>query len=341
MPPLTSPALALAAAVVTWGAVTVLERRCPPSLRDRSDEARGKPRIGGLAILMGLAVALPLDPAGWRVLLPVALATMVGLHDDATDSPPVQRLLLLGVIAVGAACLSLPPELFASPVNLPVLGMAAIPIAFFILCVTVGFDFIDGLDGLAPGLVLVALVPVLWMAPAPWLVAATASAATYLALSNRPPAKTLLGDAGSNGLGMLAALAVLHPRWAQVPAFLDERHDFFGPDPFSVWAGPLALVGLVAVPLLDLVTTIVRRLRIGDLPSGERGHMHYRLADLHDSARLAVLELVGVGALCGVVATISFLMPWRIPEAVPGALLALSLLLWRTRATRPAPSDSR
>ena len=333
--------LALAAAVVTGVAVRLLETFCPEGLRDRSTEAKGKPRVGGLAVFLGLCVALPFEPTAWRIVLPVGLATAVGLYDDVRDSDPVGRLVLLVGVSTLAAMLLLLPPLGALSTDWGVILLGAAPLPLLFVLTVVGFDFIDGLDGLAAGLALVALLPVLVIAPSPWIAAGAVATAVYLATSNRPPARTLLGDAGSNGLGLLVALAVVHPNAGAVTLFADARADYFGPDPVSLWHSPLMLVGLVAIPLVDVATTFIRRVRVGDLPSGERGHMHYRLAELHGSNGLAVLELVGVGAICAAGGVVGFLMPWRAWEALAGVLVALSLLVWRTRATRPAPSDSR
>jgi len=291
----------------------VLSRRCPPALHDRSPEARGKPRIGGLAILGGLLVALVVDPDSWRAVVPIAAATLLGLHDDATDSSARLRLAALLGIATGAAILS------GSSIPLPVL-------IAWILCVTVGFDFIDGLDGLAGGLALVALVPVLVFAPTVWVAALVGGVFVFVMGFNLSPARALLGDAGSNGLGVAVALAAVSTESA-VP-------NLTGPALL-----PLAL--LAAVPLLDLVTTMIRR---ATLPTGmftsERGHLHHRLAAAHGRGSLALLELVGVGAICSFAAVLyaSGTMGRR---PLIGAGIALSLLLWRTRGTPPPALSTR
>jgi UDP-GlcNAc:undecaprenyl-phosphate GlcNAc-1-phosphate transferase len=310
MPALPLPALAVAAATMTWAAAAALERACPPALRDASPHAAGKPRIGGLAILLGALAVTPFAPGATPFLLPIAAATLLGVHDDATDSPAPLRLVALVAIATLAASLG------SSPLPLPL-------VILWLVAVTVGFDFIDGLDGLASTLALVALLPAAVLAPAPWLVAVTAAVCIYLVVSNRPPARSLLGDGGSNGLGMAAGLAVLH-----------------GAGAGGARALPLAL--LVALPLLDLATTVLRRGRSGrGLFAGERGHMHHRLQELWGSAPPAVAEMAFVGVVCAAAGALAFQEPAALGRCLIASGIALSLLLWRTRATRPAPTDSR
>lgn len=323
--------VAVASAVVTFLAVRVGEARCPAGLRDRSREAEGKPRIGGLAILLGLLVAWVVDPAAGRILVPVAAAGLVGLHDDLTHSSPVARLLVLGGICVLAAALAGPLLFTPDPLLLVLLPLP-------LLCVVVGFDFIDGLDGLAPGLALVALLPAALIAPSPLGVAAVAAVAVYLATSNRPPARTLLGDAGSNALGLLVPLLVLDMGEDGALDLLALSSRAPG-EPAA--PSPLLLPALVAVPLLDLATTVIRRLRAGNLTASERGHMHHKLLALHGRQDLAVLELLGVATICAGAAVVGYLMPDRTVDAAVGCGIALGILLFRTRATRPAPPGSR
>lgn len=309
---------ALAAAVVTFIAVRVGEARCPEGLRDRSADAKGKPRIGGLAILAGLLVALPFEPDAWRFLVPTFLAGAIGLHDDLTDSSPVGRLLALAALSATAAALCFGDR--GTDLGAPF--FAAVFYGPVVLAVVVGFDFVDGLDGLASGVALVALTPLLWITPSPLLAAAVGAVAIYVGASNRPPARTLLGDAGSNALGMLVGLAVIDATTRP-------------------GAESAAALGVVAIPLLDLATTVIRRLRAGDLTSSERGHMHHKLLALHGRQDLAVLELLGVATICAGAGVVGTLAPSRGPDAVLGGAIALAILLFRTRATRPAPPDSR
>ena len=310
MPTFPLPALALAAAAVTWGATAVLERTCPQPLRDTSAEASEKPRIGGIAILIGAAVALAIAPESWRVLIPIATATAIGVHDDATDSPAPLRLLVLVLIAGLAAWLG---------------GFSQNPVIVvgWLVAVTVGYDFIDGLDGLASALALLAFLAALALSPTPWVAAIAGAVTAYLATSNRPPARTLLGDGGSNGLGMAVGLAVLHAAGTET------------------WrAAPLAL--LAAVPLVDAVTTVIRRLRSeGGLFASEQGHTHHRLRELWGKPAPAVAEMALVGAVCAAAGSLAFQSPQAMRRAVIASVIAISLLLWRTRATRPAPTGSR
>ena len=280
---------ALAGGFLAFGAARWLEAACPAALRDRSATARGKPRVGGLAIAAAL-LPIALVTGDGALLAPVLLATLLGAHDDATDSPAVLRLLALAAIAVLAAVLV--------PGPLPWPAAAAL-----VLCTVVGFDFIDGLDGLACGLALLGLAPLAAFG-SPFAAAAAGAVGAYLLASNRPPARSLLGDAGSNGLGV--ALGV---------ALLSAARDHASTPPVLLLS---ALAALAAVPLLDLLTTVLRRARSGALFASETEHLHHRLA--RRGGKAALVELALAAAVCaGAGATVLFGGSWAALTLAPVA----------------------
>lgn len=253
-----------------WAALTAFLTTafCVPLVRglpvvDPSDvDASGRPmpRAGGLALLLGLAVPL----VWWRGaevthLAVLAAAYAIGLHDDLRDSSPKVRLGMLAALAtVAAAWMGGLPRVSVLGFAVDV-GPLAVPLAAaWILGCTVAFDFADGLDGLAAGLVLVAGGG-LYLAHAGAEGLILAGAAGAFLLWNRPRASIYMGDAGSNLLGFAVGLMMV----------LGLRDGAA----FPLLAGLL----LVAVPVADTAISLARRAGAGDLFAGDTDHLHHRL----------------------------------------------------------------
>jgi UDP-GlcNAc:undecaprenyl-phosphate GlcNAc-1-phosphate transferase len=183
-------------------------------------------------------------------------------------------------------------------------------------------NFVDGLDGLAAGVVgigalaffsysyLLAVVEGLSRMTLPALLSAVLAGICLGFLPvNVHPARIFMGDSGSMLIGLLlAAMAIsltgqldpqLLPGGSVLPALL-----------------PLLLpVAVIAIPFVDLLAAVWRRTRAGRSPfAPDKQHLHHRLLDLGHSHRRAVTimwiwaALVGFGlvlvALVGGAATV-------------------------------------
>lgn len=227
-------------------------------------------RVGGLAILPAVIVTLlatssnPLDFVGIAICS-VAIA-VVGLTDDIWGLPPLWKLAGQTGVAFAAVAFGVRIEVVSNPfggaIQLdPVFG-AALTI-FWLLGMMNAINLLDGLDGLAPGVVLVsALIMALLSAQlgngglALFGLVLAGSVAGFLPL-NAHNAKMILGDSGSNLLGFLiGALAVLG----------------------QAKIGTALLV--LGIPILDVGWAIVRRYRSGrGIMSRDTEHLHHRLLD--------------------------------------------------------------
>lgn len=241
----------------------------------RGAAARGlhPTRSGGLAIALAsiavgfLATRLPVGTAGLPAegLLPVlagaGLVFLIGALDDARPLPPVVKLA--GQVAAASVTCALGLHAgFLEPGPLNVL--------FTMFCLVGGanaLNLIDGVDGLAGGIALLAAGAGFFIARDAGNLSAAVLAAALLGGSaaflwlNLPPARVYMGDAGSNFLGFgLAA----------VPLLLS--HGAAGFENFS------ATMLLLAVPIVETATSIVRRLARGRSPlARDEGHIHHRL----------------------------------------------------------------
>lgn len=176
--------------------------------------------------------------------------------------------------------------------------------------------FLDGLDGLVAGVVLIgALVLLLLTNQAQWydleiakLTAVFAGACTGFLLWNYYPAKVFLGEGGSLLTGfVLASLAALA-------------------------GGRIAVAALVLViPILDVARVLVRRAQRGQpIFHGDREHLHLQLVDSGLSVRQSVLILYSISLLLG--ATVLFLQGQQ-QLIAQVCILALLLVIgvWFTR----------
>ena len=227
-------------------------------------------RIGGMAILPAVIVALlaissnPLDFLGISIC--AVLIAVVGLTDDVWELPPLGKLAGQAGAAIAAVAFGVRIEVVSNPfggvVELdPVFGAALT--VFWLLGMMNAINLLDGLDGLAPGVVLVAaLIMALLSAQlgndslALFGLILAGSVAGFLPL-NAHNAQLILGDSGSNLLGFLiGALAVLG----------------------QAKIGTTLLV--LGIPILDVGWAIVRRYRSGrGIMSRDTEHLHHRLLD--------------------------------------------------------------
>ena len=282
---------ALVATLILTPIVRELNRRF--GMVDKPDQRRINtvpiPRGGGLAIVMGVAIAYGIflmvterpallgvpDATFYKMaILSVAIA-LLGLADDKLSLPP--KLKLLGQLAVaflawfwaGLGFSDLWPEL--------PWWLDCVMTVFWITGAVNAFNLIDGLDGLASGLALIAIVG---MAGGVFFVGDPSHTLFYFALAggllgflryNYHPASVFLGDCGSMFLGFVVSTL---PLVSHVP------------NSFLVSVGvPLLAMG---VPIFDTALAIVRRLirRLiargeaaadGKVMTADSDHLHHRI----------------------------------------------------------------
>ncbi len=243
------------------------------------------PMVGGVAMYAAFcasALLLVEWPHALSVLLAgMTLLTLVGFYDDLYTLRPALRFLfqigaILLMALVGDVALVSLGDLFGWGNIL--LGDFTIPLTLFaVVGVINAFNMIDGIDGLAGGLALLAtlcLIILNLLAPAGG--SATTGALSMLALvitgflcfNLRHPWRTragvFMGDAGSTMLGFVLG-------WFLV---------YLSQGPEAVMA-PVTAIWIVALPLMDAVAVMIRRIRAGRSPfAADRQHLHHLLLDL-------------------------------------------------------------
>jgi UDP-GlcNAc:undecaprenyl-phosphate/decaprenyl-phosphate GlcNAc-1-phosphate transferase len=359
--------VAVTAGVVTAAvtpAVAALSRRIGaldhPGSGPRKVHTVPVPTLGGLAMLVGFAVALGvawLLPAfrplflsssePLAVLVGAIVIVLVGIADDLLGLPPTVKLAGQIVAGLGAVLFGVQLVHFWIP-GLEVISLSpdlGLPLTIIALVAMINaVNLIDGLDGLAAGVVAIAaiafLVFTLVSGPsglvetiptvAPLVVAALVGMCLGFLVHNFHPARIFMGDTGSMLLGLLLGSAgVAYVGRTTAPS----NADFYG----SI---PLLIPALVlAIPFLDSAFAVARRMLKGQqVTVGDRGHLHHLLIAFGHSHQRAVLVLYYWSALLAVasvgpgfvsISTLALLL-------VAGGAVGIALIALGVRTSPPA-----
>ena len=257
--------------------------------RERDLHDRPMPRLGGLAILLGVLSAgiafLPNTEETRGILLGATMITLIGALDDIFDlAAPIK---LAGQFA--AALIPVESNVIVDNFTFPFVGAVDLgslggPITLIgIVAVMNIVNFTDGVDGLAAGVCTIAAATfaVICLSldrdEAGVLAALTAGAAAGFLYHNFHPATIFMGDAGALMLGyLLAAMAIQGVlKTAAVVAL------FF----------PLVIL---AVPILDTGFVVAKRIKYRrPVYSPDKEHFHHRFDRIGFSQRRTVLYLYG------------------------------------------------
>ena len=266
----------------------------------RKSHAKPVPRMGGIPIVLSYAGALGLvylfAPNGSKIyiqhgtllrsLLPAAgLVFLTGLIDDIFCIEPWQKLA--GQVAAAVLAVSLGARMSIG--NAPVWVSVVLSIIWLIGC-TNAVNLIDGMDGLATGVGLLATTTTLLVAVISrnmGLAMATMPLAGCLLAFlryNFSPASVFLGDCGSLTIGFI--LGCFGLIWSRQSGTM---------------LGMAAPLMALALPLIDVTLAIGRRfLRRVPIFKGDSSHIHHMLLGLGFTTRGAALLLYGV---CGLFAS--------------------------------------
>ncbi|MDR1089425.1 MAG: glycosyltransferase [Coriobacteriales bacterium] len=272
------------------------------------------PRLGGLALVGGIAIAVvafyligrvvPLEPPQSDQTvninyLGVALATLVvflvGLADDFLEIKTRYKL----VVEAGAACIACASGIlfdhFTNPFTGTIveLGLAAWPITIIYLLVFANIiNIIDGLDGLACGVVMISAAAIFIISiqkgalEAAILTMAIIGACLAFLRYNLFPARVFMGDCGALSLGFLLGVASLFGV-VRTPALITL----------------LVPIMVAGIPVIDSVMALIRRLRSRQrLGTMDTGHIHHRLIERGLSQRTTVLIILLLTAFLAVCA---------------------------------------
>lgn len=299
------------------------------------------PKFGGPAIIVGFLLATiylcitsslegNLDLFGIEnymfklvgFLLGILVLSFVCFFDDIKGIHPLVKLAGQLVAASIVVAFGIRINNF----NLPFFEGNIIIGEVFSIILTIGWlvgitnaiNLIDGLDGLSTGIAIISSVSLLiiFALNGSPLIAIIMITSLVGALSgflpfNFNPAKTFVGDIGSNFIGFTLAVVSILGVAKTATAFIVVL--------------PIIVLGL---PIFDTISAIVRRLIKGKslkaVIQADKGHLHHKLIAKGFSQKEAVLILYGISVACGMFAVILF--ESNIWKAISFALMVIAVV---------------
>lgn len=268
---------------------------------ERRVHSKPMPLMGGLAIYFGIFISslifLPIDKTLISIIIGGSIILISGVIDDIKGLSPRAKLvfqiiasivLILGDVKIDAIT-----NPFGKSGTLLLLNGFSIPLTiFWVVGITNTLNLIDGLDGLAAGVAMIASLSFLFVAnkfsyiPIMIMSAIVAGSCIGFLPYNFNPAKIFMGDTGALFLGfMLAALSIegVMKSVATIAVVV-----------------PIIILG---VPIFDTTFAIFRRLLNGkSIAEADKGHLHHRLLNMGYSQKKTVLILYSISAVFGLCA---------------------------------------
>jgi UDP-GlcNAc:undecaprenyl-phosphate/decaprenyl-phosphate GlcNAc-1-phosphate transferase len=363
----------LAAAVVAY-LVCVFARELAirvgavAQVRDRDVHAVPIPYFGGVAMLAGLGAGFLLahhlpflsrsQPQVFHdagvVLTGGAIICAVGVLDDVFE---LDALTKLGGQVVAAGYLVLNGVQLYSLV-IPGVGQfsldptQAMLVSIFLIVGTVNaVNFVDGLDGLASGMVCIGAVAFFVFCykladsngqtlaiTAALLCAALAGACIGFLPHNFYPARIFMGDSGSMLLGLVFSGSTLTLTGQFAAVQLSAEGDYQTGNGLVFLLPILLPITMLVVPFADMALAVVRRTRRGQaFYHPDKEHLHHRLLEFGHSQRRAVVIMWLWAALIafGAVAVTLYASLWSFVLVLAWAAMTLVLTFVVPRLQRP------
>ena len=287
---------------------------------ERRMHKRAMPRFGGPAVILGFLVSViyllivmsmentinlfGVEEYGKKILgmfLGIMVITIICVIDDIKSVRPIVKLIgqLIAAIIVVAFGIRI------GNIDIPFFTTSELGETFsivlticWIVGVTNAINLIDGLDGLSSGISVISSISLLVIfvlngSPLVAIILVTALSGALVGFLpfNFAPAKTFIGDTGSNFLGFsLSIISILGVAKTYT---------------IAVIVLPLIVLG---IPIFDTICAIIRRMIKGKsikaIFKADKGHLHHRLVAKGFSQKQAVVILYGISATFGIFAVI-------------------------------------
>ena len=287
---------------------------------ERRMHKKSMPKFGGPAVILGflvstiyLLIVMSMEKTinlfgleeYWKKLLGflvgIGIISAFCVVDDIKTIKPITKLIGQVLAGIAAVIAGIRIEGVTLPfLNFPEMHQvtSVILTIAWVVIVTNAINLIDGLDGLSSGISVISAVSLLIIfvlngssMVSVILITALAGALVGFLPFNFSPAKTFIGDTGSNFLGY--ALAII--------SILGSAKTYTA----AVIVLPLIVLGL---PIFDTLFAIVRRMIKGKsikaVFKADKGHLHHKLVARGYNQKQAVLILYGISAIFGIFAVI-------------------------------------
>lgn len=260
------------------------------------------PTIGGVAIFLSFFIAIFfLQPIPHNLILPLFLSTSIiiltGVVDDIKEISP--RAKVLGIL-IASLVIYYYAEIRMDMITLPFIGeikfgILSLPVTLlWIMSITNSINLIDGLDGLASGVSIIALstmsIVSFFFLPTEGLIIFIQIFTLVFAIIgflpyNFHPAKIYLGDTGALFLGFMIAVFSL-----------------YGLKNITI-ISLIVPITILGIPITDTVYAMLRRY-LNNVPMSlaDKHHMHHRLMSLGLTHRQTVLAIYAVALIFSFIA---------------------------------------
>ncbi|MCL1869397.1 MAG: undecaprenyl/decaprenyl-phosphate alpha-N-acetylglucosaminyl 1-phosphate transferase [Promicromonosporaceae bacterium] len=311
--------LLLVAAAVTYLSTPVarwVARRTHAisAVRDRDVHTLPTPRLGGLAMLGGIVVAVLVasrmpflegvfaEREVWGIVGAAVIVALLGWADDVWDLDWMTKLagqvLAAGFMAIMQVQLTTWP--FPGQLTIPGSRLSLLMTIFVVVATMNAVNFVDGLDGLAAGIIAIGgsalflytygltqqASPQDYASLASLMIAVLVGACLGFLPHNFHPSHIFMGDSGSMVLGLVLAGATISVTGQINPDAMS------GAQSVPAYVPLLLPVAVLVLPILDMSMAVVRRLASGKSPfHPDRMHLHHRMLALGHSHRRAVVIL--------------------------------------------------
>jgi UDP-GlcNAc:undecaprenyl-phosphate GlcNAc-1-phosphate transferase len=282
------------------------------------------PYLGGLAIVFGTISVIygtslltnftkQTSFLASTILGPALIMAVTGLVDDLKQLKPWPRFVVQNAIAVFATSILITNNTLGSAVG--IFAIDFVVTLLWLVGISNSINFFDNIDGGASGTVSITSLALFFIAlqNGQFLVAAMSLVLAGSTLGfltwNKPPARIYMGDAGSLFLGILIASLTIR---------VDTNGELGS---FSL----LIPFFLLAVPILDTSTAVIKRLVRGVSPfQGGKDHLSHRLMRLGYEKRRAVLSLWAMSAFYALIAILIL----NSSSILRNSFIALGLVSW-------------
>jgi UDP-GlcNAc:undecaprenyl-phosphate GlcNAc-1-phosphate transferase len=290
-----------------------------PGIRERDVHKTPTPRLGGVAMFLGVVGAFALstvvpyfqiiwrEPASvWAILGATFLIVVVGVADDLWDLDWFLKLgaqFLVAWIIVGPGGI----QIYSIPIGGKTVfsGWISVVLSVFVIVIVMNaVNFIDGLDGLVAGVALIAngvFFAYTYLLARDFEFSSYSNLAAFIAIMlvavcigflpfNWNPARLFMGDGGALMLGLLMAISAMLVTGNLPPQLVSDNDQFGRSQLLGAFIPVLLPIVVVLLPLLDFGLAVIRRMSKGKSPfSPDRKHLHHRMLDMGHTDRDAVL----------------------------------------------------
>ena len=337
-------------------------------VRDRDVHDEPVPYLGGLAMLGGLVAAylvareLPFLSRGndlvFRdagiVLIAGCLICAVGVLDDLFELDALTKLG--GQVLASAFLIAFGVQFYfftdaqGNQFSLDP-AQRAVLTGLLVVSTMNAVNFVDGLDGLAAGVVGVGALAFFVFCytltrlngtdratTAAFLSVALAGVCAGFLVHNFHPARLFMGDSGSMLIGLVLSASAVTLSGQFSPEQLSEGGGGSAASLLPTLLPVLLPISLLIVPLADLCLAVVRRTRAGRSPMApDKQHLHHRLLEIGHSQRRAVFIMWLWAALVafGTVLASLYSGVWVVAVLVAMTLVTIVLTFLLPRVHRP------